>query len=85
MTPNRKRDPARVVAVKHKTTTVPEGVVEPGDAYVTVAQWQWRSLLNRKYFVVYNEGNRGGNIWSKSDRHYATATATAPLSKDYYP
>ena len=50
MTPNRKRDPTHVVAVKYKTTTVPEGVVEPGDAYVTVEQWQWHSLLNRKYF-----------------------------------
>ena len=48
MTPNRKRDPTHVVAVKYndKTTTVPVGVVEPGDAYVTVAQWQWHSLLN---------------------------------------
>ena len=49
MAPNRKRDPTHVVAVKYKTTKVPKGVVEPGDAYVTVAQWQWHSLLNYKY------------------------------------
>ena len=63
MTPNRKRDPTHVAAVKYRTTTVPEGVVEPGDACATVAQWQWHSLLNRKYFVVYNEGSRvGGHL-----------------------